>query len=425
MLLNKVLGKRVMGMSTTDCSEGILNPWTMANSIRQCDTVQSVGTGDPLTMYMAVAVVLLLYNIIILAYLVRSGINKGLHDRRIRFASIVGGLAPVASYFTVKFLPPLHASPSGNVLYGVIEALSTYIGLFNIIVAFGLLAESEPGLFRRSRKGAEYDRDYTICEEHRSTNNHSVGDETLNTPDMYLQMSWCPLDQYESLIESDSSNVPSTLGSLNSINNRNVPTSIVNDMVTRYDNVNRTNIAAQSIQKNLGPQTYPLRHVDIITTTSVAKNYVDTGRRCKQSVDGNGQKRVDNVNSLGIIKLLEDPVSGTKIVRNAIKLLNRGIVTDRVIYKDHLEYLRRQDAILIWILGKHPLKFEKYAQRYQKLAKPRALNRLKSLRLIENTSGFPRLSGRGRMVRIALRLAAESLGQDPRVKRGASPVTVK
>jgi hypothetical protein len=376
-------------------------------------------------MYMAVAVVLLLYNIIILAYLVRSGINKGLHDRRIRFASIVGGLAPVASYFTVKFLPPLHASPSGNVLYGVIEALSTYIGLFNIIVAFGLLAESEPGLFRRSRKGAEYDRDYTICEEHRSTNNHSVGDETLNTPDMYLQMSWCPLDQYESLIESDSSNVPSTLGSLNSINNRNVSTSIVNDKVTRYDNVNRTNIAAQSIQKNLGPQTYPLRHVDIITTPSVAKNYVDTGRRCKQSVDGNGQKRVDNVNSLGIIKLLEDPVSGTKIVRNAIKLLNRGIVTDRVIYKDHLEYLRRQDAILIWILGKHPLKFEKYAQRYQKLAKPRALNRLKSLRLIENTSGFPRLSGRGRMVRIALRLAAESLGQDPRVKRGASPVTVK
>jgi hypothetical protein len=424
MLLDKVLGKRVMGMSTTDCSEGILNPWTMTNSIRQCDTVQSVGTGDPLTMYMAVAVVLLLYNIVILAYLVRSGINKGLHDRRIRFASIVGGLAPVASYFAVKFLPPLHASPSGNVLYGVIEALSTYIGLFNIIVAFGLLAESEPGLFRRSRKGAEYDRDNTICEEHRSTNNHSVGDGTLNTPDMYLQMSWCPLDQYESLIESDSSNVPSTLGSLNSINNRNLPTSIVNDMVTRYDNVNRTNIAAQSIQKNLGPQTYPLRHVDIITTTSVAKNYVDTGRRCKQSVDGNGQKRVDNVNSLGIIKLLEDPVSGTKIVRNAIKLLNRGIVTDRVIYKDHLEYLRRQDAILIWILGKHPLKFEKYAQRYQKLAKPRALNRLKSLRLIENTKGIPRLSERGRMVREALRLAAESLWEDPRARRGASPVTV-
>jgi hypothetical protein len=376
-------------------------------------------------MYMAVAVVLLMYNIIILAYLVRSGINKGLHDRRIRFASIVGGLAPAASYFAVKFLIPLHASPSGNVLYGVIEALSTYIGLFNIIVAFGLLAESEPGLFRRSRKGAEYDRDYTICEEHRSTNNHSVGDETLNTPDTYLQMSWCPLDRYESLIESDSSNVPSTLGSLNSINNRNVPTSIVNDMVTRYDNVNRTNIAAQSIQKNLGPQMYPLRHVDIITTPSVAKNYVDTGRRCKQSLAGNGQKRVENANSLGIIKLLEDPASGTKIVRRAIKLLNRGIVTDRVIYQDHLEYLRRQDAILIWILGDRPIKFVKHASLYHKLATKRALQRLKSLRLIENTSGFPRLSERGRMVRMALRLAAESLGQDPRVKRGASPVTVK
>ncbi len=412
-------------MTTLKCSEWTLTPWATTDANRQCDTAQSVGTGDPLTMYMAVAVVLLLYNIIILAYLVRSGINKGIHDRRIRFASIAGVLAPVASYFAVKFLPPLHASPSGNVLYGVIEALSTYIGLFNIIVAFGLLAESELGLFRRSRKGAEYDRDYTICEEHRSTNNHSVGDETLNTPDMYLQMSWCPLDQYESLIESDSSNVPSTLGSLNSINNRNVSTSIVNDMVTRYDNENRTNVAAQSIQKNLGPHTYPLRHVDIITTTSVAKNYVDTGHRCKQSVDGKGQKRVDNVNSLGIIKLLEDPVSGTKIVRNAVKLLNRGIVTDRVIYQDHLEYLRRQDAILIWILGKHPLKFEKYAQLYQKLAKPRALNRLKSLRLIENTKGsIPRLSKRGRMVRIALRLAAESLRQDPRVKRGVSPVTV-
>jgi hypothetical protein len=181
-----------------------------------------------------------------------------------------------------------------------------------------------------------------------------------------------------------------------------------------------------SIQKNLGPQTYPLRHVDIITTSSAAKNYVDTGHRCKQSLDGKGQKRVENANSSNIIKLLEDPASGTKIVRRAIKLLNRGIVTDRVIYQDHLEYLRRQDAILIWILGKHPLKFEKYAQLYQKLAKPRALNRLKSLRLIENTKGsIPRLSKRGRMVREAIRLAAESLWEDPRARRGASPVTVK
>jgi hypothetical protein len=181
-----------------------------------------------------------------------------------------------------------------------------------------------------------------------------------------------------------------------------------------------------SIQKNLGPQTYPLRHVDIITTSSAAKNYVDTGHRCKQSLDGKGQKRVENANSSNIIKLLEDPASGTKIVRRAIKLLNRGIVTDRVIYQDHLEYLRRQDAILIWILGKHPLKFEKYAQLYQKLAKPRVLNRLKSLRLIENTKGsIPRLSKRGRMVREAIRLAAESLWEDPRARRGASPVTVK
>jgi hypothetical protein len=418
-------------MTTLKCSEWTLTPWATTDANRQCDTAQSVGTGDPLTMYMAVAVVLLLYNIVILAYLVRSGINKGIHDRRIRFASIAGVLAPVASYFAVKFLPPLHASLSGNVLYGIIEVLSTYIGLFNIIVTFGLLAESEPSLFRRLRKGAEYDQDYTIYKVHRSsTNNHSVGDGTLNTPDTYLQMSWCPLDQYESLIKSDSSNVPSTLGSLNSINNRNVPTSIVNDKDTRYDydDANRTNIAAQSmsIQKNLGPQTYPLRHVDIITTPSAAKNYVDTCHRCKQSLDGKGQKRVENANSSNIIKLLEDPASGTKIVRRAIKLLNRGIVTDRVIYQDHLEYLRRQDAILIWILGKHPLKFEKYAQLYQKLAKPRALNRLKSLRLIENTKGsIPRLSKRGRMVREAIRLAAESLREDPRARRGASPVTVK
>jgi hypothetical protein len=49
---------------------------------------------------------------------------------------------------------------------------------------------------------------------------------------------------------------------------------------------------------------------------------------------------------------------------------------------------------------------------------------MKSLRLIENTKGIPRLSERGRMVREALRLAAESLWEDPRVKRGASPVTV-
>jgi hypothetical protein len=216
------------------------------------------------------------------------------------------------------------------------------------------------------------------------------------------------------------------VGSTYLINKRSAPTSIFNEKVMKHDDPNRSNMAEQSNQKIFEPQAYPQKYVDTITTSFTAKNYINTGHRCKQSVDENGQKRVENANSLGIIKLLEDPTSGTKIVTRAIKLLNRGIVTDRVIYQDHLEYLRRQDAILIWILGKHPLKFEKYAQLYQKLAKPRALNRLKSLRLIENTKGsIPRLSKRGRMVREAIRLAAESLWEDPRARRGASPVTVK
>jgi preprotein translocase subunit SecG len=63
-------------MTSTNCSEWTLTPWATTDASRQCDTVQSVGTGDLLTMYMAVAVVLLLYNIIILAYLVRRGIRE-------------------------------------------------------------------------------------------------------------------------------------------------------------------------------------------------------------------------------------------------------------------------------------------------------------------------------------------------------------
>jgi hypothetical protein len=114
-----------------------------------------------------------------------------------------------------------------------------------------------------------------------------------------------------------------------------------------------------------------------------------------------------------------------KIVRRAVKMLNQGIVIDRVLYQDRLQYLKVQDAILIWILGDRPIKFVKHAPLYHKLATKRTLQRLKSLRLIENTSGFPRLSERGRMVREALRLAAESLREDPRAGRGASPVTVK
>jgi hypothetical protein len=371
---------------------------------------------------MAVSVAMLLYNIGILAYLASRGIEKGVQGRKIQLASTIGWLAPVASYFVAKLWPPLYANLSNNVPYVLINWFAISIGLANVVIALGLLEESVPALFRRYRKGAKHNR----FEEHGgSTNNRSVGDWTLITTDTWSQMAWCALDQYQSSIESDSSNISSNVGSNYLINKRSAPTSIFNDKVMKHDDPNRSNMAEQSIQKIFRPQAYPQKYVDIITTSFTAKNYINTVHKCKQSVDGNGQKRVENANSLGIIKLLEDPASGTKLVTRAIKLLNRGIVTGRVIYQDHLEYLRRQDAILIWILGDRPIKFVKHAPLYHKLATKRTLQRLKSLRLIENTSGFPRLSERGRMVRMALRLAAESLGQDPRVKRGASPVTVK
>jgi hypothetical protein len=134
--------------------------------------------------------------------------------------------------------------------------------------------------------------------------------------------------------------------------------------------------------------------------------------------------RAENAQSTSIVKLLKDPVLSMKIVRRAVKMLNEGVIVDRNLYRDHLHYLKTQDAILIWILGERPIKFVKRAPLYHKLATKRTLQRLKSLRLIENTKGIPRLSERGRMVREALRLAAESFREDPRVKRGASPVTV-
>jgi hypothetical protein len=417
----KVFGMQRLRMPSTNCSEWTLNPWATTDASRRCDTVQSVGGGDLLTTYLAAAVVLLLYNIIILAYLVNRGIEKEIQSRVIRLASAIGGLAPVASYFVAKLWPPLNANLSNNVPYVLINWFAISIGLANVVIALGLLEESVPAFFRRYRKGAKRDR---YEEPGGSTINRSVEDRTLITTDTWSQLAWRALDQYQSSIEPDSSNISSNVGSNYLINKKSTPTSIFNEKVMKHDDLNRTNMAEQSIQKIFGPQAYRQKYVDIITTSFTAKNYINTGHRCKQSVDGNGQKRVENANSLGIIKLLEDPASGTKIVRNAIKLLNRGIVTDRVIYQDHLEYLRRQDAILIWILGKHPLKFERYAQRYKKLAKPRVLNRMKSLRLIENTKGIPRLSERGRMVREALRLAAESLREDPRARRGASPVTV-
>jgi hypothetical protein len=408
-------------MPSTNCSEWKLTPWATTDASRQCDASQSVGSGDLLTTYLAVAVVLLLSNIVIIAYLVNRGVEKEIQSRVIRLAFAIGGLAPVASYFVAKLWPPLNANLSNNVPYIMINWLAISIGLINVVIALGLLEESVPALFRRYRKGGKRDR---YEEPGGPTINRSDGDWTLITTDTWSQLAWCALDQHRSSIESDSSNISSNVRSNYLINKRSAPTSIFNEKVMKHDDPNRTNMAEQSIQKIFGPQAYPQKYVDIITTSFTAKNYINTDHRCKQSVDGNGQKRVESANSLGIIKLLEDPASGTKIVMRAIKLLNHGIVTDRVIYQDHLEYLRRQDAILIWILGKHPLKFEKYAQRYQKLAKPRVLNRMKSLRLIENTKGIPRLSERGRMVREALRLAAESLREDPRARRGASPVTV-
>jgi hypothetical protein len=416
-----------MGMSTTDCSEGILNPWATTDASRQCDTVQSVGSGDLLTSYLAVAFVLLLYNIGILAYLASRGLEKGVQDRKIRLASTIGGIATVASYFAVKFLPPLNASLSNNVIYGIISGLAMYIGLSNVVVAFGFLAESGPGPFKRSRKGTEYDHYKTSLSEdpRSSTDNRSVRNGIFNTTDTPSQIAWYALNQCESLIESDSSNISSDLGSINSINKRSTSTSIVDKKVTRYADLNQTNIAAQSIQKNLGPHAYPQTYNDAITKPSIANNFAGTGRRCKQFVDRNGQQKAENIKFISIVKLLKDPVLSMKIVRRAVKMLNQGIVIDHVLYQDRLQYLKIQDAILIWILGDRPIKFVKHAPLYHKLATKRTLQRLKSLRLIENTSGFPRLSERGRMVREALRLAAESLREDPRAGRGASPVTVK
>ena len=189
-----------MGMSTTDCSEGILNPWTMTDSSRQCDAFQSAGSGELSPLYMAVSVVLLLYNIGILAYLASKGIEKGVQDRKIRLASTIGGIASVASYFAVKFWPPLNASLSNNVPYGIMSGIAMSIGLTNVVIAIGFLEESKPSLFRRSRKSAEYNQYYdqynTFYEEHRSsTNNRFTGYWTLEVTDTSSQMSWSALNQ--------------------------------------------------------------------------------------------------------------------------------------------------------------------------------------------------------------------------------------
>jgi hypothetical protein len=406
------LGKRVMGMSTIDCSEGILNPWTMTDSSRQCDAVQSAGSGELSPLYMAVSVVLLLYNIGILAYLASSGIEKGVQDRKIRLASTIGGIASVASYFAVKFWPPLNASLSNNVPYGIMSGIAMSIGLTNVVIAMGFLEESGPSLFRRSRKSAEYNQYYdqynTFYEEHRSsTNNRFAGNWTLEVTDTSSQMSWSALNQCEPPMKPDNSNVPSTCESIISSNKNYTSTLIANKKPIKHFNSNLTDIAMHSNQKNLE------RHA-----------YLQTSNDAVRSNLWPIIMRAENAQSTSIVKLLKDPVLSMKIVRRAVKMLNEGIIVDRDLYRDHLHYLKTQDAILIWILGERPIKFVKRAPLYHKLATKRTLQRLKSLRLIENTKGIPRLSERGRMVREALRLAAESLREDPRVKRGASPVTV-
>jgi hypothetical protein len=412
MLLDKVLGKRVMGMSTTDCSEGILNPWTKTDSSRQCDAFQSAGSDELSTLYMAVSVVLLLYNIGILAYLASRGIEKGVQNRKIRLASTIGGIASVASYFAVKFWPPLNAILSNNVPYGIMSGIAIFIGLTNVVIAIGFLEESGPSLFRRSRKSAKYNQYYdqynTFYEEHRSsTNNRFAGNWTLEVTDTSSQMSWSALNQCEPPIKPDNSNVPSTCESIISSNKNYTSTLIDDKKPIKHFNSNLTDIAMHSNQKNLE------RHA-----------YLQTSNDAVRSNLWPIIMRAENAQSTSIVKLLKDPVLSMKIVRRAVKMLNEGIIVDRDLYRDHLHYLKTQDAILIWILGERPIKFVKRAPLYHKLATKRTLQRLKSLRLIENTKGIPRLSERGRMVREAIRLAAESLWEDPRARRGASPVTV-
>jgi hypothetical protein len=362
---------------------------------------------------MAVSVVLLLYNIGILAYLASRGIEKGVQDRKIRLASTIGGIASVASYFAVKFWPPLNASLSNNVPYGIMSGIAMSIGLTNVVIAIGFLEESEPSLFRRSRKSAEYNQYYdqynTFYEEHRSsTNNRFAGNWTLEVTDTSSQMSWSALNQCEPPMKPDNSNVPSTCESIISSNKNYTSTLIANKKPIKHFNSNLTDIAMHSNQKNLE------RHA-----------YLQTSNDAVRSNLWPIIMRAENAQSTSIVMLLKDPVLSMKIVRRAVKMLNEGIIVDRDLYRDHLHYLKTQDAILIWILGERPIKFVKRAPLYHKLATKRTLQRLKSLRLIENTKGIPRLSERGRMVREALRLAAESLREDPRVKRGASPVTVK
>jgi hypothetical protein len=399
-------------MTTLKCSEWTLTPWAMTDANRKCDTAQSVESGDLLTTYLAVAVVLLLYNIGVLAYLASRGIEKGVQDRKIRLASTIGGIATVASYFAVKFWPPLNASLSNNVPYGIMSGIAMSIGLTNVIIAIGFLEESKPSLFRRSRKSAEYNQYYdqynTFYEEHRSsTNNRFTGYWTLEVTDTSSQMSWSALNQCEPPMKPDNSNVPSSCESIISSNKNYKSTLIANKKPIKHFNSNLTDIAMHSNQKNLE------RHA-----------YLQTSNDAVRSNLWPIIMRAENAQSTSIVKLLKDPVLSMKIVRRAVKMLNEGIIVDRDLYRDHLHYLKTQDAILIWILGERPIKFVKRAPLYHKLATKRTLQRLKSLRLIENTKGIPRLSERGRMVREALRLAAESLREDPRVKRGASPVTV-
>ena len=126
-------------MPSTNCSEWTLTPWATTDASRQCDAVQSLGSGDLLTTYLAVAVVLLLFNIGTFAYLVNRGMEKGIQSRILRLAATIGGLAPVASYFAAKYLPPLDASLSNNVPYGIMSGIAMSIGLTNVVIAIGFL----------------------------------------------------------------------------------------------------------------------------------------------------------------------------------------------------------------------------------------------------------------------------------------------
>ncbi|MEM2591061.1 MAG: hypothetical protein QXI60_00580 [Thermofilaceae archaeon] len=189
---------------------------------------------------------------------------------------------------------------------------------------------------------------------------------------------------------------------------------------------NATDITGQMYRSSaaLVPTSLRVHPANSQYPTSVA-NY-DAG----PSVQGRAMGRLPNTNRhghrrgqdaerkmfCGVMDMLRDPIYGPKLVRRTVKALNEGIVCNGKMYKDHIGYLKVQDAMLIWVLQLSAFK-KVGGETYSKLATRRAIKRLKGLRMIDTSSAIPRLTERGMVFRTVMKNVAEKMRKELSMKR--------